>query len=877
MENNRIPLKLYLGCGTNVKEEYINVDQYVFAPNVINIDIFNLPIENNTVDEIFTEHMLEHLSKYEVPQALKEWARVLKVDGKLVMNLPNLEWCLQQWLAKPEKERWGWQLDTIFGLQTHPGEFHKTGFSKPRLHQLLTGAGFKEIRINDYWSHGQSCFWIEATKSMKPDSNKIVASRYLASIIVPWWDHTEFLEQWEYNLKHLPDTEIIFLDNGSGLAGKVALEFFCSRHDIKLIRNEENRGFAAANNQGLEVATGEYILHLNNDIEILSPPINYLCSCADNSIAGPGPTQNEIGEIYIEGWALCIKKSILQALGGWCEDYGPGYWDDVDLCFRAKLAGYSLTPIPHINSLIHHKANATGRDGRFNQIALHIRNRGIFLNKYYSVYPKFIVDGVFFQLYKTGIARVWKSLLEEWADNGFAKHIVVLDRAGTAPAITGIRYCPVPPYDYDRTDADREMLQQVCDEEGADLFISTYYTTPLSTPSVFLAHDMIPELVGADLNHLMWREKHYGIQHAVAYIAVSENTARDLVKFFPDISLESVTVAQNGINHKIFAPASSEDINRFRTKYGISKPYFILVGAGGGYKNTILFFKAFAQLYSRQGFEIVCTGSGSLLETEFRNYTWGSVVHMLQLSDEELSTAYSGAVALVYPSQYEGFGLPVLEAIACGCPVITCPNASIPEVAGEAVLYVNDEDVDGLANALCDVQKPNIRNSLIAAGLEQAKKFSWSKMAKTVSSTLIDATLLPLNLKDINLIIFPDWSQSEESLGFELEQVIRAIATHPDSSQMTLLVDTKNTNEEEAALILSSVSMNLLMQEDLDVSEGPEISLIGQLGEIQWDTLLPRIQARIVLENENQHAIAQAKAETIPSCELDKYCSTISS
>jgi hypothetical protein len=378
---------------------------------------------------------------------------------------------------------------------------------------------------------------------------------------------------------------------------------------------------------------------------------------------------------------------------------------------------------------------------------------------------------------------------------------------------------------------------------------------------------MIPELMEWDLNHPMWREKHYAIEHAAAYITVSKNTACDLNKVFPNIPLESITVARNGINHQIFAPASSESINQFKTKYGILKPYFLLVGTGG-YKNTILFFKAFAQLYSKYGFEIVCTGGGWLSETEFRTYTSGSVVHILQLTDEELSAAYSGAVALVYPSQYEGFGLPVLEAIACGCPVITCANASIPEVAGEAALYVNDQDVDELADALCEVQKPNVRNSLIAAGLEQAKKFSWSKMAKTVSSALIDTTLLPLNLKDINLIIFPDWSQPEESLCLELEQVIKVIASHPNSNQTTLLVNTANTSEEEAALILSSVSMNLLMQEDLDISEGLEISLVSQLSEIQWQALLPRIQSRIVLENENQEAIALLKAE-IPSCKID--------
>ncbi|MEA5507860.1 FkbM family methyltransferase [Halotia wernerae UHCC 0503] len=485
--------------------------------------------------------------------------------------------------------------------------------------------------------------------------------------------------------------------------------------------------------------------------------------------------------------------------------------------------------------------------------------------------PTIIVDAVFFQLYQTGIARVWKSLLEEWVNNGFTKHIIVLNRAGTAPKIAGIRYCAVPPYDYNNTDADREMLQQICDEEGADLFISTYYTTPIKTPSVFLAHDMIPELMGWDLKHPMWREKHYGIQHALAYIAVSENTARDLVKFFPDIVLDSVIVAKNGVDHSKFSVASQEDINCFKFKYGISKPYFILIGAGTGYKNSILFFHAFSYLASKQGFDIICTGSGGLLETQFRDYASGSTVYMLQLSDEELAIAYSGAVALVYPSKYEGFGMPVIEAMACGCPVITCPNASIPEVAGEAAIYINDDDVDGLANALCEVQKPSIRKSLITAGLAQAQKFSWSKMAKTVSSALIDATLLNLNFKEINLIIFPDWLQPEELISLELERVIKTLATHPESEKTTLLIDTSDIASKDAELFLSSVTMNLLMQEDLDITEGLEISLLGDLADIQWEALLPRINARIIVEHENQTALMQAKAENLASYEIESF------
>ncbi|WP_377475544.1 MAG: FkbM family methyltransferase [Microcoleus anatoxicus] len=353
-----------------------------------------------------------------------------------------------------------------------------------------------------------------------------------------------------------------------------------------------------------------------------------------------------------------------------------------------------------------------------------------------KVTPRIIVDGVFFQLYNTGIARVWRSLLEEWVTQDFAKHIIVLDRAGTAPKIPGITYCPVPAYDYEKTDSDREMLQQVCDELKADLFVSTYYTTPLSTASVFMAYDMTPEVFETNLDEPMWREKHYGIRHASAYITISHNTASDLLKFFPDIAPELVTVAHCGVSQKL-SPASQEEIEHFKIKYNLSKPYFIMVGAAGGHKNAPLFLQAFAQLPNQPEFDIVCTFHSALTKDEFEPYTSGSTVHKLPLSDEELKAAFSGAVALVYPSQYEGFGLPILEAMACGCPVITCPNASIPEVAGEAALYVKDDDVEAMAIALVDIQKPEVREALIAAGVEQAKKFSWSKMAKTVSSVLI--------------------------------------------------------------------------------------------------------------------------------------------
>ena len=476
------------------------------------------------------------------------------------------------------------------------------------------------------------------------------------------------------------------------------------------------------------------------------------------------------------------------------------------------------------------------------------------------------IDGVFFQLYRTGIARVWRSLLQEWAEDSFSKYIVVLDRAGTAPKIPGIKYRTVSPCDYDTTNADREMLQQICDEEGADVFISTYYTTPLSTPSVFMAHDMIPEVMEWDLNRPLWQHKHHAIRSASSLIAVSENTANDLVRFFPEISRDSVKVAYCGVD-PIFHPANPQKMEDFKDKYKIAKPYFLVVGLRSGYKNAMLFFQSFAKLENKDSFAIVCVGGGEELEDELVPYVSEKNIYLLpHIEDKDLRLAYAAAVALVYPSKYEGFGLPILEAMACGCPVITCPVASIPEVAGDAALYVN-HDVDEMAIALSDIQNQDVRQSLIAAGFEQARKFSWSQMAKTVSSVLIEATLLTLKLRKTNLIVFPDWCQSEEAMGRELEKIIRTILTHPESQEITLLIDTSNLEEKseiDANLVVSGVVMNLLMQEDLEMAGEPEISLVGKVSELQWQALLPRIQARISLENENQQAITDTKAETLP-------------
>ncbi|MEG4226651.1 hypothetical protein QUA44_04360 [Microcoleus sp. N9_A2] len=178
----------------------------------------------------------------------------------------------------------------------------------------------------------------------------------------------------------------------------------------------------------------------------------------------------------------------------------------------------------------------------------------------------------------------------------------------------------------------------------------------------------------------------------------------------------------------------------------------------------------------------------------------------------------------------------------------------IPKICPGKKLPVTDEDYSKL-----------LQDSIDSFN----KDYAWADEG-VPQHRIVDALSNDLGLRDINLIIFPDWSQSEELIAEDLESVIKATMAHPDKSEMTLLIDTSNISDEDANLVLSSVAMNLLMEEDLDVSEGPEISLMGRLSEIQWETLMTCLDGRIILENENKEAIAQLADDNIPSYKLDR-------
>ncbi len=221
------------------------------------------------------------------------------------------------------------------------------------------------------------------------------------------------------------------------------------------------------------------------------------------------------------------------------------------------------------------------------------------------------------------------------------------------------------------------------------------------------------------------------IRKAEAIIAVSENTKKDLLKYL-QIPEDKITVVYNGVNHESFKPTYQPIL---------SSPYILYVGSERPRKNLGRLLEAFAELKKVPGFTdlklIKCGDPGR--SDAFRDVTLqkikelgldSEVIFVDPISDDLLSAYYTSARVLVYPSLYEGFGLPVLEAMACDCPVITSNVSSLPEVAGDSALLINPNDVrDIYSSVKLLLTNDSLRNNLVSKGRMQCMSFSWQKTA----------------------------------------------------------------------------------------------------------------------------------------------------
>lgn len=203
---------------------------------------------------------------------------------------------------------------------------------------------------------------------------------------------------------------------------------------------------------------------------------------------------------------------------------------------------------------------------------------------------------------------------------------------------------------------------------------------------------------------------------------------------------ERVTVVPEGVSAS-FHPVAASEVDALRIRYGLSGiPYVLSVGMWTPRKNLLRLLEAFASIDAASSGKLVLVGGGGWSEEPLRRAVKAlHIEHRVALigfvPEEHLPALYSGATAFAFPSLYEGFGLPVLEAMACGCPVVASNATAIPEVTGDAAVLVEPQDTGAWAEALRRVVgDPALRARLRDAGLHRAAAFTWAQAARRLEA-----------------------------------------------------------------------------------------------------------------------------------------------
>lgn len=281
-------------------------------------------------------------------------------------------------------------------------------------------------------------------------------------------------------------------------------------------------------------------------------------------------------------------------------------------------------------------------------------------------------------------------------------------------------------------------------KEKLDIMHFTHFNAPIlyNRPFIVTIHDLTLTLfpgqkMVAPLHRLAY---HMVIRHAVRkakkVIAVSKNTKKDLSRYL-NVPGKKVEVIYEGVNAE-FREIKGHRLEIVRQKYDIKKPFLLYTGVFRSHKNLVNLIKAFNILRRNYKLDInlVITGREDKFYPEVKEAIEklnlkNDVILPGLVPEEDLISLYNSATVYVFPSLYEGFGLPPLEAMRCGTPV-ACSNAScMPEICGNAALFFSPHDINDMAkkiHKLCSDAR--IQKNFIKLGFEQVKKFSWEKMAE---------------------------------------------------------------------------------------------------------------------------------------------------
>lgn len=274
-----------------------------------------------------------------------------------------------------------------------------------------------------------------------------------------------------------------------------------------------------------------------------------------------------------------------------------------------------------------------------------------------------------------------------------------------------------------------------------DVFYSPDFVLPPTRPSkkILTVHDLsfkrVPETAVPNLKWYLEGAVPRAVKRADLIFADSNATRADLVELF-GANPDRVQTLYSGVEEHFRRVTDERVLGAVRSRYALVKPFILSVGTIEPRKNLTRLVEAYSRLPGLADLDLIIAGGRGWTYKEI--YSSPAKYHVQDrarflgfVAESDLPALYSLATLFVYPSLYEGFGLPVLEALACGAPVITSNNSSLPEVAGDAAVLVEPRDVEALIEAMnCLLNDSALRQEMSRRGPERAKKFSWDSSAR---------------------------------------------------------------------------------------------------------------------------------------------------
>ncbi len=368
------------------------------------------------------------------------------------------------------------------------------------------------------------------------------------------------------------------------------------------------------------------------------------------------------------------------------------------------------------------------------------------------------IDARFYSSSFTGIGRYVYELIENLllldAKNEYVIFLNSPEFENFHPSRKGVTKikADAPHYSW----AEQWRFWRLLERADLDLMHFTHFNAPVlyRKPSIVTIHDLTLSLYPGKKMAAPWHRFAYNftihsvVRRAKNIIAVSEHTKRDLVRLM-HTDPQKIAVIHEGENPQFHSITDRKLVEEFRAKNGLTKPYLLYTGVWRSHKNLVNLIRAFAILKHQFHFDgmLVITGKEDpwypeVKETVRQEKLEGEVRFTGLVPDEDLVLLYNGAALYVLPSLYEGFGLPALEAFACGLPVCAANASSLPEICGkDNAVFFNPENPHDIAEKVASVYNDEEKMATLRQrGFARIKDFSWEKMARETLTLYLSST-----------------------------------------------------------------------------------------------------------------------------------------